>query len=62
MKTIDDFYNDQCGALRTLAECMEEWGYKVRRFTNLNGNETVVVEVEDEGRPTEFVATFEEVI
>lgn len=61
MKTIDDFYNDQYRAMKVLAEHLKKQGYEVRQFTSLDGEETVVVEVEDEGEIKEYATMFERV-
>lgn len=62
MKTVDDLFNDQYGAMKVLAEYLDEQGYKVRRFTNLDGDETVAVEVKGlDEEIAEYVAVFERI-
>ena len=59
MKTIGDFEHDRWEALKVMAKFLEDKGYGVETFTNMEGNDTLTVQVEDEDEQVGYFAVFE---
>lgn len=61
MKTLEDFEHDRLEALKVMRDFLEDKGYEVAVFTNMEGNDTLTVQVEDEEYKEQvgYVATFE---
>lgn len=58
-KTIEDFEHDRWEALKVMAKFLEDKGYDVKMFTNMEGNDTLTVQVLDEGEQVCCFAVFE---
>lgn len=61
MKTLEEFEHDRLEALKIMRDFLKDKGYEVEVFTNMNGDDTITVQVEDEEDKEQvgYVAAFE---
>lgn len=62
MKTLEDFEHDRLEALKVMRDFLKDKGYEeVKVFTNMVGDDTITVQVEDEDYKEQvgYVAAFE---